>query len=123
MARQYGKQHSSSVVPGLVHVWTTSVERTAYRMITRHYLGYWHALGRRIEARRYTAEVYNDIDARHAVCIVASTAAEMQARVHAHIERVIVAAQYDGYAREYVPDQLQEVTKLIAAEMPTELRS
>jgi len=105
MARQYGKQCSSSVVAGLVHTWTTSQQRTAYRLITRHYLGFWHALGSRVSAKRYTALVYNDLHSRHDVCIVASTAAEMQQRVQAHIERVIQAQQADNYAREYVPDQ------------------
>ena len=106
MARQYGTRYSSSVVAGLVHTWTTSQQRTAYRLITRHYLGFWYALGSRIGARRYTAMVYNDMHSRHDVCIVASTAAEMQERVHAHIERVIKAQQVDNYAREFVPDCL-----------------
>jgi hypothetical protein len=106
MARQYGKQHGSHVVAGLVHSWTTSQQRTAHRLITRHYLGYWHALGSRESARRWTARLHNDLHSRHDVCIVASSAAEMQARVHAHIERVIQAMQVDNYAREYVPDCL-----------------
>lgn len=110
MARQYGTRYSSSVVAGLVYVWTTARQETAYRLITRHYSGYWYAVGWKNGKKRYTATIEHEYRKEYNFCIIAPTAAEMQERVHDYIDTVIASWQIDEYARVYP-----------AAEMPTEL--
>lgn len=101
MARQYGKMYASTGTAGLGYVWTTGRQETAYRLITRHYLGYWYAVGWKNGKKRYTATIEHEYRKEYNFCIIAPTAAEMQERVHRYIDTVIASWQIDEYARVY----------------------